>query len=131
MSENPWIPLLELTGTFRVEDLPELDLDQLIARAKKAHDDAEKEISYGQTISELIERKGESPESQKSLANIGIWHFECAVELFNKAIRNYERAKRRGLSKDRQTEMELQIRICQEYIITVTKQKESAQELLV
>jgi hypothetical protein len=130
MNENPWIPLLELTGTFKVEDLPELGTEQLMARAHKARNDAEKEIRYAQTISEILERKGESPESQKSLVIIGVWHFECAVELFSKAIRNYERARARGLSKNRETEIEIQIRICHDYLTTVAEQKKSARKLL-
>ena len=130
MAENPWIPLLELTGTFKIDDLPEFDTEQLLERAAKAQEEAEQEISHGQTISELLERKAESEESQNSLATIGIWHFECAIELFHKAIRNYERAKARGLSKNRQTEVELHIGICQEYLRTVAGQKNSARDLL-
>jgi hypothetical protein len=64
------------------------------------------------------------------LATIGIWHFECAIELFNKAIRNYERAKARGLSKNQQTEVDLHLGICQEYLRTVAGQKNSARELM-
>ena len=57
MSENPWIPLLELTGTFKIDDLPEFDTEQLLERAAKGQDDAEKEINYSQTVSEMLEGK--------------------------------------------------------------------------
>ena len=126
MSENPWIPLLELTGTFKVEDLPELSLEQLIARAETAKRDGEKELNYGRTISEILDDEGEITESQKSLSSIGVWHFECAVELFEKAIRNYERAKARGLGKDQLKEVESQLKECQKQVIAILGQKKTA-----
>ena len=130
MSENPWIPLLELTGAFKVEDLPELSLEQLMVRADQAKSDGEKELNYGRTISEILEDESESEESQTSLATIGIWHFECAVELFEKAIRNYERAKARGLSKNQVTVVEVQIQECQNQIRGLVGQKKTARESL-
>jgi hypothetical protein len=130
MTENPWIPLLDLTGTYNINDLTELDTEQLIARATKAAEDAEKETSFGETIGEILDGKGESAESQKSLATIGAWHFECAEELFNKALRNFERAKSRGLSKEQEKQVESQIKICQKHLSAVAKQKKSAGNLL-
>lgn len=130
MTPNPWIPLLDLTGTFKIEDLPEFDTEQLIVRADKARQDAEKEIGYGETISEILAADGESAESKKSLATVGVWHFECAVELFNKAIRNYERAKARELSKKQEKHIGAQIKICQNYLLAVAGQKKSAGDSL-
>jgi hypothetical protein len=130
MEENPWIPLLELTGTFNVEDLPELNTEQLIARAKTARRDGEKELNYGQSISEILAGEGELKESQKSLATIGVWHFECALELFEKAIRNYKRAAVRELSKDRLKGLESQIEECQKQIISILGQKKTAGDWL-
>lgn len=130
MAENPWIPLLELTGNYQVEDFPELATQQLIARATKAKEDAKKEIAYGETIGEILGSDGESGESKSSLATIGVWHFECAVELFEKAIRNYERAKARNLSKDQQKQVESQIKICRKYLAAVDEQRKTAGDLL-
>lgn len=130
MTENPWIPLLELTGTFRIDDLPELNIEQLLDRANKAKNDAEKELAHGETISEILASEDESSESKKNLATIGVWHFECAVELLNKAIRNFERAKYRGLDTDKQNEIESQIKMCQQSIVAVVTQKKLAGETL-
>jgi hypothetical protein len=130
MSENPWIPLLELTGTFKVEDLPEFSIEELIARADRAQSDGEKELNYGRTISQILDDDDESKESQTSLATIGIWHFECAVELFEKAVRNYERAKTRGLSKDQLKEVEPKIKECHRQILGILGQKKTAGESL-
>lgn len=130
MAENPWIPLLELTGTFFIDNLPELDTEQLLGRALKAKDDAEKEFAYAETISEILMSESESPESKKSMATIGVWHFECAVELLKKAIRNFERAKLRGLENDKQKETERQIKKCQTLIAAVAAQRKSAGDLL-
>lgn len=130
MTENPWIPLLELTGTFRVDDLPELNIEQLLDRANKAKNDAEKELAHGNTISEILASEDESEESKKNLATIGIWHFECAVELFEKAIRNFERTKYRGVNEERRDEIESQIKLCQKNIVAVVSQKKSASDSL-
>lgn len=130
MAENPWIPLLELTGTFTIDDLPELDTEQIFNRASKAKDDAEKELAYAETIAEILASEDASSESKKSMAMIGVWHFECAVELFEKAIRNFERAKARGLDKEKQDEVETQIKLCQRTIVAIAAQKRSAGDTL-
>lgn len=130
MTENPWIPLLELTGTFRVDDLPELNIEQLLDRANKAKNDAEKELAHGNNISEILANEDESVESKQNLATIGIWHFECAVELFEKAIRNFERAKARGLDGDKQKEIELEVKMCQRNIVAIFTEKKSAGDSL-
>lgn len=130
MAENPWIPLLELTGTFKVDDLPEFDTGQLIDRATKAKDDAEKEIIYGGSISTFLASEDETRESKKSLATIGVWHYECALELFNKALRNYGRAQSRGLSQDKQKEVESHIEECRKQIVAAVEEKKSVEDLL-
>jgi spermidine synthase len=131
MAENPWIPLLEITGTYQqLEELAELDAEEFLNKAHKAADSAQNEITYGETISDLLANESEIKECHRSLATIGVWHFECSVELFNKAIRNFERAKKRGLSKELQKEVEVKIKDCRKQLVTVTKQKDSATDLL-
>lgn len=119
-----------LTGTFHIDDLPELNTEQLLNRALKAKADAGKALTYAETISEILMSENESPDSKKSMVTIGVWHFECAVKLFEKAIRNFERAKSRGLEKVKQTEIEGQIKECQTLIAAVGAQRKSAGDLL-
>lgn len=128
MTNNPWIPLFLTTENFiQPEQLPELDAEYFLGKATKASNSAKNEITYGETISDLLS-VGENglKECHRSLATIGVWHFECAVELFNKAIRNFEKAKERGLSKD----VEAQIEECRKQLVVVIKQKDSAEDLL-
>jgi hypothetical protein len=132
MTNNPWIPLFITTENFiPVEALAEYDAVLFLQKAAKAIDSAKNEIIYGETISELLSANENGlKECHRSLATIGLWHFECGVELFNKAIRNFERAEKRGLSKAKQKEVEVQINECRKQLVTVTKQKDSAVDLL-
>jgi hypothetical protein len=88
MAENPWSPLFEIIGTYsRPEDLPELNAGQLLKKAATAFDSAKNEVTYGETISDLLPLESELQECHRSLATIGVWHFECGIELLGKAVR--------------------------------------------
>ena len=131
MTTNPWIPLIEITGTFtRPEDLIELNAEQLVEKAAKAFDSAKNEMTYGQTINDLLANESQLSECHRSLASIGLWHFECGVELFQKALRNFERAKTHELSKESQKEVEAPLRECKKQLAAAAKQKDSARDLL-
>ena len=97
----------------------------------KAIDSAKNEITYGETVTELLlSHENGLKECHRSLATIGVWHFECAVGLYEKAIRNFERAKKRGLSGNELKVAEIQISDCQAQLKVVNIQKESAEVLL-
>jgi hypothetical protein len=131
MAENPWIPLLEITGTYsRPEELVEPDARHFLQKAAKAFDSAKNEISYGETISDLLSNEDKLRECHRSLANICLWHFECSVELFSKALRNFGRAKKHGLTKEEQKEVEARIKECRKHLVAGIKQKNSAKQLL-
>lgn len=131
MTKNPWIQQIEITGTFkRLEDLPELDVEQLLKKAAKAFESAKNEITYGETIRDLLAAENEPKECHRSLTTIGVWHFECGIELFSKAARNLVRAKNRGLTEEMQKEVETQIKECRKQLEKANKQKDSAKELL-
>jgi hypothetical protein len=131
MTDNPWIPLFLTTENFiQREQLPEPDAGHFVDKANKAIDSAKNEVTYGETIEDLLLANTGLKQCHGSLANIGVWHFECAVELFNKAIRNFEKAKKRGLSRNAQKDVEAQIKECRKQLAAVTKQKDSAEELL-
>jgi hypothetical protein len=130
MTDNPWIPLFITNPNFIQAQSPELNAEHFLQKATKAIDSARNEITYGETISELLLANDGLKECHRSLATIGVWHFECAVELFEKAIRNFERAKKQGLSRSEQKEADAQIKDCQKQLAAASKQKDSAEELL-
>ena len=132
MTDNPWIPLFLTTeNLFQAEQLPELDAEHFMQKATKAIDSANNEITYGETIKDLLlANENGLKECHRSLATIGVWHFECGVELFNKAIRNFEKAKKRGLSRNERKEVEAQIKDCRKQLLAVNEQKDSAEDLL-
>ena len=129
---NPWIPLFLTTENFiQAEQLPEPNAKHFLQRATSAIDSAKNEITYGETIKDLLLANEDGlKECHRSLATIGVWHFECGVELFNKAIRNFEKAKKRGLSRSEQKDVEAQIKECRKQLVRVNKQKDSADDLL-
>jgi len=132
MTDNPWIPLFLTTENFiQPEHLPEPGAEHFLLKANKAIDSAKNEITYGETIKDLL-LAGENgiKECHRSLATIGVWHFECSVELFNKALRNFEMAKKSRLSKDVQKWVETQIKECKKQLAAVTEQKDLADDLL-
>ncbi|MEK7725180.1 MAG: hypothetical protein AAB336_12565 [Acidobacteriota bacterium] len=132
MTDNPWIQLFLTTENFiQSEFLPEPDAAHFLQKAKKAIDSAKNEITFGETINELLlSNEGGLKDCHKSLATIGIWHFECAVELFNKAIRNFEKAKKLRLSKVSMKEIDAQIKDSKKQLAEATKQKDLADDLL-
>jgi hypothetical protein len=131
MTDNPWIPLFITNPNFiQAEQSPELNAEHFLQKATKAIDSAQNEITYGETISELLLANDGLKECHRSLATIGVWHFECAVELFEKAIRNFERAKKQGLSRSEQKEADAKIKDCREQLAIVKVQKDSADNLL-
>lgn len=132
MTDNPWIPLFLTAENFiQAEQLPEPDAKHFLMKATTAIDSARNEITYGKTINDLLlANENGLKECHRSLVTIGVWHFECAIELFEKAIRNFERAKERGLSKVEQKTVEARIRDCRKQSATATKQKESAENIL-
>jgi hypothetical protein len=131
MTDNPWIPLFLTTeNIIQPEKLPEPDTRHFLNKAATAIESAKNEITYGETISELLLANTRLSECHRSLATIGVWHFECGVELFHKAIRNFERAKKQGLSKDQQKEVEAGLKECRKQLVIITKQKDSVEELL-
>ena len=129
---NPWIPLfLTSENAFQVEPLAEINNKHFFEKAMKAIDSAKNEITYGETINDLLSaNKNGLTTCHRSLATIGVWHFECAVELFEKAIRNFEKAKKGGLSRSNLRIAESQILDCQEQLSIANVQKESAEKLL-
>lgn len=129
---NPWIPLfLTSENAIQIEPLAELDARHFLQKATKAIDSAKNEITYGETIVELLlANENGLKECHRSLANIGVWHFECAVELFEKAIRNVEKAKKRGLSRNEIKVAEAQIEDCKLQQDIAKVQRDSAEELL-
>ncbi len=132
MTDNPWIPLFLTTENFiQPEHLPEPGTEHFLLKANQAIDSAKNEIAYGDTITDLL-LAGENgiKECHGSLATISVWHFECGVELFNKALRNFEKAKKHGLPKDVQKRVEAQIKECKKQLAVVTKQKYLADDLL-
>ena len=129
-TDNPWIPLFITTESFiQPEQLPESAAEHFLEKAKKAIDSAKKEVTYGQKISDLIFENGQT-ECQKSLATIGVWHYECGIELLHKAVRNFEKAKERELTRDVQKEVEAQIKECKKQLPLVIKQKDMINEFL-
>lgn len=129
---NPWIQLfLTSENAIQLEPLAEIDAKHFFEKALKAIDSAKNEITYGETITELLLANGNAlKECHRSLATIGVWHFECAAELYAKAVRNFERAKKRGLSLNEQKVAEAQIKDCRMQQSIVLVQKESAEVLL-
>jgi hypothetical protein len=129
---NPWIPLfLTSENAIQLEPLAEMDAKHFWQKAMRAIDSARNEVIYGETITELLlANENGLKECHRSLATIGVWHFECAVELFEKAVRNFQKAQKRGLSRNEQKVAEAQITECELQISIVTIQKDSAEELL-
>lgn len=129
---NPWIPLFVTTeNAIRIEPLAEIDAKHFLEKATKAIDSAKNEIIYGETIVELLlSNRDGLKECHRSLATIGVWHFECAVELFEKAIRNVEKAKKRELSRNEMNVAEAQIEDCKLQLEIIKAQKDSAEDLL-
>ena len=129
---NPWIPLFITNQNFiQAEAMSEPDARHFLQKAAKAIDSAKNEITYGETIVEmLLANENGLRECHRSLATISVWHFECADELFKKAIRNFEKAKKRGLSRNEQKVAEAQIKECELQLSIVTVQEDSAEELL-
>jgi hypothetical protein len=129
---NPWIHLfLTSENAIQIEPLAEIDAKHFFEKALKAIDSAKDEIAYGETVTELLlSHKNGLEEYHRSLATIGVWHFECAFELYEKAVRNFERAKERGLSRNEIKVAEIQISDCREQLKVVNIQKESAEVLL-
>lgn len=129
---NPWIQLfLTSENAIQIEPLAEIDAKHFFEKALKSIDSAKNEIAYGETITELlVSQENGLKECHRSLATIGVWHFECAVGLYEKATRNFERAKKRGLSRNESKVAEIQINDCQEQLKIVNVQKESAEVLL-
>lgn len=132
MTDNPWFPLFLITkDLIQSEQLPEPDSEYFLQKAAQTIDSAKNEITYGETIRELLSgNENGLKECQRSLAAIGVWHFQRAVELFRKAIRNLERAGEHGLSQNEKKEVEMQIKDCKKQLATVNKQKDSAERLL-
>lgn len=129
---NPWIQLfLTSENAVQLEPLAEIDAKHFFEKALKAIDSAKNEIAYGETVTELLLSKENGlKECHRSLATIGVWHFECAVGLYEKAIRNFERAKKCGLARSELKVAEAQISDCGEQLKIVNIQKESAEILL-
>ena len=127
-TDNPWLPLFITVQNMIVgEQLPEPNAEHFFEKSIKAIDSAKQEITFGNTINDLISTPETSIETeQMTLATIGVWHYECSIELFNKAIRNFEKAKNLGLKRD----VEKQILECKKQIKAIAARKDSAEEFL-
>ncbi len=127
---NPWIPLFITNQNFTATE-PEVDAKHFWGKAMTAIDSAKNEITFGETLMEmLLANENGLKECHRSLATICVWHFECAVELFNKAIRNFEKAQKHGLSRNEKGVALAQIEDCKYQLNLVRVQTESATELL-
>lgn len=128
---NPWIPLFLTGENIQIKPSAELSAKHFTDKAMKAIDSAKNEIIYGETIVELLLANEHGlKECHRSLATIGVWHFECAIELFEKAVRNFEKAKNSKISRNETKVVEAQIADCKLQLEIAGVQKDSAEELL-
>jgi hypothetical protein len=130
-TDNPWLTLYKSVPNINLDQpLSSPDAEDFLEKAQNAIESANNEIQYGETIANLFSIDEEISESQKALATIGIWHYECAIELFNKALRNLGRAQAAGLSKEKENEVEAQIKEYRKQLSLMTMQKNLAQETI-
>ena len=129
-SDNPWISLYKSIPSLGLEgQLTTSDAEEFLVKANTAIESAKNEIKYGDTISDLVANNDAgTAEGQNSLATIGIWHYECAIELFNKAQRNFSRAMAAGLDKDSHKKVNAQIQECQKEVEKLLRLKTLAKE---
>ena len=130
-TDNPWLTLYKSVPNINLDiQSASPDAEEFLEKAKIAIASANNEVQYGETIANLFSKDEEISESQKALATIGIWHYECAIELFNKALRNFARAKEAGLTKERDQEVEEQIKEYRKQLALMTMQKNLAKETI-
>jgi hypothetical protein len=129
-SDNPWISLYKSIPSLDLEgQLTTSDAEEFLTKARQAIESAKNEVKYGDTISDLVANDDAGiSEGQNSLATIGVWHYECAIELFNKAQRNFSRAMAAGLSKDSYKEVEAQMGECQKQVEKLLREKSLAKK---
>ena len=94
-SVNNLMSLFSITKQFV---LNEHSLDEAakeaVEKAEKRIAVAREEINYGDTLADLISgQKDDEPNQLSSLVNIALWHYGCGIELYERAIGNFKKAK--------------------------------------